>query len=257
MIDARAGTPIQAWLESTAQGHLLGTEYGHLPGDREPAWLLRDAGLRARAIESTLELAANERCARDVGAALAAAAPDAAARVEVASQVLDETRHLEVMERRLEELGAGADRVAAGARDPLCASLRRASRVLLDAIERRDFAAGLFGLNVLYAPVALQLLEHVHAAQAGLNPKFERTLAGVIADERRHVRSGEERVRTLLRHDPGAQQRLEGIARGLVPCLLAVAAQQSVVMLERAALVEAIALRLGHLGLRATAWEES
>ena len=47
--------------------------------------------------------------------------------------------------------------------------------------------AGVVGQNIVLEGMAFNVFEMMYAGNESLNPKFAHTLAGTIADERRHV----------------------------------------------------------------------
>lgn len=217
---------VQHWLESAAQGHLLGTEHGHHAGEREPDWLLADGTLRARAIETTVQLVVAERCALAASAALVGAAPDEASARYFATQTLDEARHAEVFRQRLLDLGVARDGVEDAVRDAAHPSLLRFADALLERADRKDFLATLVGANLLLDGMAFHVFELLHARHDAPNPKFAHTLAGAIADERRHLRFGESRIATLLRADPARRADVERLQRELSYWVLAALAEE-------------------------------
>lgn len=221
MADDVSRSSVQYWLENAAQGYLLGREYGHLAGQSEPAWLLASPPLRARAIRVTAQLVAAERCSLAVSSGLVRIAPDEDARRFLATQVIDEARHVEVFTQRLLDLGVDrmhVDESVAAETSPSLASFLDA---LLEALDRRDFFASIVGHNVLLEGATVAIFELVHAAQVERNPKFAHTLAGGLSDERRHARFGESHVTTHLRREPALRGRAERVQRDLTHWLLA------------------------------------
>ncbi len=105
MTDFLKGYDIQYWLESAPQGYLMDTEYGHGIGEREPELLIEDDVLREQAIDLTVQLVAGERCALAASSGLINAAPDEGSKRFLATQTLDEARHVEIFTHRLLDLG--------------------------------------------------------------------------------------------------------------------------------------------------------
>lgn len=200
---------IQQWLESCPQGYLQGTEYGHAPGACEPERVMSNETLRQRQIRTTVQLLAGERCALAASAGLLSAAPDEASRLFLATQVLDEARHVEIFTRRLLDLGTAPEALETTVRELVSPSLLKFAEVLLEQVDRRDFVAGVVGQNIVLEGMAFTVFEMLHALAAPANPKFAETLAGTIADERRHVGFGENRIGELLRSDPARKPHIE------------------------------------------------
>lgn len=226
MADFLSGFSVQHWLESAPQGYLLGTESGHHAGEQEPRWLLDDPTLRERAIASTVQLVVGERCARAVSAGLVNAAPDEATSRYFATQALDEARHAEVFEQRLLDLAVAQGAVEDVIRDAANPNLLRLTEALLERVDRRDYVAALVGQNLILDGMALHVFELIHARHEGPNPKFAHTLAGTIADERRHVGLGEALIAGVLRRDPARRSDVERLQRDLSYWVLASLADQ-------------------------------
>ena len=54
MSDFLSAYSIQNWLESCPQGYLINTEFGHLPGEREPELMLTNELLHEEALRATV-----------------------------------------------------------------------------------------------------------------------------------------------------------------------------------------------------------
>ena len=105
MADFLSAYSIQSWLESCPQGYLEQTEYGHAHDEKEPEILLENEVLREENIKATVQLVVGERCALSASSGLINAAPDEASKRFLATQTLDEARHVEVFTHRLFDLG--------------------------------------------------------------------------------------------------------------------------------------------------------
>jgi hypothetical protein len=73
--------------------------------------------------------------------------------------------------------------------------------VLLEKVDKKDFVAGVVGQNIVLEGLAFSVFEMQYAVNKTINPKFAHTLAGTIADERRHVGFGENRSGSLIKED--------------------------------------------------------
>ena len=67
--------------------------------------MLEDPLLREQAIRTTVQLVVGERCALAASSGLVNAAPDEASKRFLATQTLDEARHVEIFTQRLYDLG--------------------------------------------------------------------------------------------------------------------------------------------------------
>jgi rubrerythrin len=216
-----SGYSVQQWLESAPQGYLIDTEFGHPKGEREPDLLLNDKLLSQQAIRTTVQLVVGERCALAASSGLINAAPDEGSKRFLATQTLDEARHVEIFTQRLYELGvaeADLESVIEAHANP---NLVKFAEVLLEKVDKKDFVAGVVGQNIVLEGMAFNVFEMLKAANDELNPKFAHTLSGTIADERRHVGFGENRIGSLIRESPERKPEIERMQREMSYYMLA------------------------------------
>ncbi len=212
---------VQHWLESAPQGYLEGTEYGHGPDEREPGLLLEDDLLREQAIRTTVQLVVGERCALSASSGLINAAPDEASKRFLATQTLDEARHVEVFTERLYDLGVKKADLESTIQAFANPNLVKFAEVLLEKVDRKDFVAGVVGQNIVLEGMAFSVFELMHAGNQKINPKFAHTLSGTIADERRHVGFGEGRIGSLIRESPEKRPEIERMQKEMSYHMLA------------------------------------
>ncbi|MDH3213254.1 MAG: ferritin-like domain-containing protein [Myxococcales bacterium] len=221
MADFLSAYSVQQWLESAPQGYLKETEFGHAPGEREPDLLLSDKVLNEQAIRTTVQLVVGERCALAASSGLINAAPDDGSKRFLATQTLDEARHVEIFTQRLYELGvsqAELENVLEAHANP---NLVKFAEVLLEKVDKKDFVAGVVGQNIVLEGMAFNVFEMLKAANDELNPKFAHTLSGTIADERRHVGFGENRIGSLIRENPERKPDVERLQKEMSYYMLA------------------------------------
>ena len=197
---------VQHWRDSTAR-YLDGTTFGYEPS-RPP--LTAD---ELRAYPSTTYHAivgaiaaglAGERIAFECSAALCAHAPDDGARMFLATQVIDEARHVEVFTKRLESLGRkDVDDTLRRYVNPRMFRFHDDMRARV--VERRDFVGGVVGQNLALEGLALGFFEFNAALLQDVDPGTSRILETVLLDERRHVGFGLVRLRELCDADPSAR----------------------------------------------------
>jgi len=221
MADFLKAYSIQNWLESCPQGYLLDTEYGHAPGEKEPSAVLDDPFMRDQAISLTVQLVAGERCALAASSGLINAAPDMPSKRFLATQTLDEARHVEIFTQRLVDLGVASKDVDATVAEYANPNLVRFAEILLEKVDKGDFVAGVVGQNIVLEGMAFSVFEMLHAGLQGLNPKFAHTLSGTIADERRHVGFGENRIGSLIREYPEKKAEVEQMQKDMSYFMLA------------------------------------
>ena len=143
-------------------------------------------------------------------------APIHNARIFMATQVVDEARHLEVFLNRLAELGV-ADTDAEIARRATPSIVDFKAR-LLALVDVGDWEAAVLAQNVILETMEFTVFRH-HAQTA--DPVTRQVLTGVIADERRHLGFGENDLgRRLLGHDE-TRERLAGTRAELDGLVLA------------------------------------
>jgi len=225
MADGLAAYSIQNWLESCPQGYLEGTEYGHAPGAGEPALLTDHPVLREDAIRTTVQLVVGERCALSASSGLINAAPDEASRRFLATQTLDEARHVEIFTHRLYDLGVKKADLESTIRTYANPHLVKFAEILLEKVDKKDFVSGVVGQNIVLEGMAFSVFEMMHALNQELNPKFAQTLSGTIADERRHVGFGENRIGSLIREHPEKRPEVERLQRDMSYFMLATFAE--------------------------------
>ncbi|MCW5738116.1 MAG: ferritin-like domain-containing protein [Enhydrobacter sp.] len=221
MTDSRTAYSIQYWLESCPQGYLKGTEFGHDRGAKEPDFLLANPLLREEAIGTTVQLVVGERAALAASSGLINAVPDAASRTFLATQTLDEARHVEIFTQRLFDLGVKHDELESTIDRFANPHLVRFAEILLEKVDRRDFIASVVGQNIVLEGLAFSTFEMMQTANRDTNPKFSKTLSGTIADERRHVGFGENRIGSLVRQHPERKPEIERMQKEMAYHMLA------------------------------------
>jgi 1,2-phenylacetyl-CoA epoxidase catalytic subunit len=225
MADFLSAYSIQNWLESCPQGYLVNTHFGHGADEKEPELLLSNELLRQDAIRTTVQLIVGERCALAASSGLINAAPDEASKRFLATQTLDEARHVEVFTHRLYDLGVKKTDLESTIQHFANPHLVQFASVLLEKVDKKDFIAGVVGQNVILEGMAFSVFEMMQALSNGLNPKFAHTLSGTIADERRHVGFGENRIGSLIKEHPEKKAEIERMQREMSYFMLATFAE--------------------------------
>lgn len=221
MSDFLSAYSIQNWLESCPQGYLEGTEYGHQSDEKEPEFLLDNTVLLEDAIRTTVQLVVGERCALAASSGLINSAPDFASKRFLATQTLDEARHVEIFTQRLYDLGIKKGELENTIDHYGNGHLVDFAEVLLEKVDKGDFVAGVVGQNIVLEGMAFSVFEMLHASTATMNPKFAHTLSGTIADERRHVGFGENRIGSLIRQYPERKPDIEKMQKAMSHHMLA------------------------------------
>jgi hypothetical protein len=221
MSDFLAAYSIQSWLESCPQGYLEGTEWGHQPGEQELPLLLDNRVLRDDAIRTTVQLVVGERCALAASSGLINAAPDEGSKRFLATQTLDEARHVEIFTHRLIDLGVKKGELESVVEAYANPNLVKFAHILLEKVDQKDFIAGVVGQNIVLEGMAFSVFEMMQAMNQETNPKFAHTLSGTIADERRHVGFGENRIGSLIKAHPEKKPEVEKMQKDMSFFMLA------------------------------------
>jgi 1,2-phenylacetyl-CoA epoxidase catalytic subunit len=213
MTDFLSAYTIQRWLELCPQGYLADTVDGHGPDEAEPDILLTDDDMRTDAIRTTVQLVAGERAALAASSGLINSAPDLGSKTFLATQTLDEARHVEIFTQRLYDLGVKPADLESTIDHFANPHLVKFAGVLLEKVNAGDFIAGVVGQNIVLEGMAFSVFEMIEAGSRELNPKFAHTLRGTIADERRHVGFGENTIGALIRQHPEKKSEIEDMQR--------------------------------------------
>lgn len=195
------------------EGYLSDTRYGRRPDTQEVP--LSEAE-RDRLVTVLCHYCVGETAALEGASGLVSIAPNRLSKVFLATQVVDEGRHLEVLLHRLSELGVA---------EPEQEIERRASRSLLafrrrllELVAGRDWEAAIFAQNVILEALEFTVFQR-HAATA--DPVTRELLLGIVKDERRHIGFGENELGRRLRATPTTRTRLEALRRELDALVLA------------------------------------
>ncbi|MBW2232055.1 MAG: ferritin-like domain-containing protein, partial [Deltaproteobacteria bacterium] len=175
MSDFLSAYSIQHWLESCPQGYLENTQYGHPSSESEPELVLQDPLINEQAITLTVQLVAGERCALAASSALINLAPDEPSKLFLATQTLDEARHVEIFKRRLFDLGVKQSEVEDVIARHANPNLVKFAEILLEKIDKGDFVAGVVGQNIVLEGMAFNVFEMLYSAMKTANPKFAHT----------------------------------------------------------------------------------
>jgi len=226
MADFLSAYSIQNWLESCPQGYLKDTEFGHGIGEKEAEVIRDNPTLLEDSIRTTVQLVVGERCALAASSGLINAAPDYPSKRFLATQTLDEARHVEIFTERLYDLGVKPSELQATIDQYAEPNLVKFAEVLLEKVDKKDFTAGVVGQNIVLEGMAFTVFEMMETTNRSLNPKFAHTLSGTIADERRHVGFGENRIGALIREHPEKKAEVEQMQRDMSYFMLATFADQ-------------------------------
>ncbi len=199
------------WFEAVS-GYLEEEPFGH---DPELVEAPMDDADREGLITTLCNYCVGESAALEASSGLIRLAPNHHSRVFLATQVVDEARHLEVFMRRLEDLGVDDPE----AEIPIRANqgLEDFRTRLLELVDRGDWEAAVFAQNVLLESME-DTVFRFHEQTA--DEITRQVLVGVVADERRHLGFGEHDLGRRLVHDPDGRRRLAAVRAELDPLVL-------------------------------------
>lgn len=199
------------WFQAV-DGYLTGRPYGRPEGlaDDLPA----AAGVD-RLVTTLCNYCVAETIALDGASGMVGLAPNRHAKIFLATQVVDEARHLEVFLNRLHDLGVAEpeQEIRRRADD----NLQEFRDRLLGYVRQGDWDAALFAQNVV-----LETMEYTvfRSHAAGADAVTRAVLEGVIKDERRHLGFGENDLGRRLVDNPATRERLTEVRRDLDPLVL-------------------------------------
>jgi 1,2-phenylacetyl-CoA epoxidase catalytic subunit len=195
------------------QGYLEGRPYGRHADLPEPAW--SDAE-RERLITVLCQYGLGEMLALEGASGLIRVAPNRPSKVFLATQTVDEGRHLEVLTHRLGELGVADPEAEIERR--ASPELRRFRERLLGFVGSGDWEAALFAQNVILESAEFAVF-YRHALSA--DPITREVLLGIIKDERRHLGFGENELGRRIARAAPLRARLREVRAALDPLVLA------------------------------------
>jgi len=203
----------QFWFDSV-EGYLSERPYGRA---ETTADIELDDDRRERLITTLCNYCVGEAAALEGASGLVQLAPDHNSKIFMATQVVDEARHLEVFLHRLRELGVtNPDLEIERRAQPALVDFKGA---LLELVAHGDWQAAVFAQNVILETMEYTVFR-LHRANA--DPVTAEVLGGVISDERRHAGFGESDLGRSLSIDPSGRVRLGQVKQQLDTMVLGV-----------------------------------
>lgn len=196
------------------EGYLVDRPYGRSPDTPDPEL---DDTRRDRLITTLCNYCVGETAALEGASGLVRLAPNHHAKVFMATQVVDEARHLEVFLRRLTDLGV-VD-TAAEIQKRANPALLDFKSSLLELVDAGEWDAAVFAQNVILESMEFTVFRS-HAENA--DPVTAEVLQGVISDERRHFGFGENDLGRRMADDPSRRPRLQEVKEQLDRIVLSV-----------------------------------
>jgi len=207
---------IDTWLKSCPQGYLRDTAYGHKPAAKENPFLFEDATTREQALMGLAHFVAGERAALAASSGLINAMPDEASKIFLSTQTLDEGRHVEIFTHRMMDLGLKtAQERESFIEGNVNKNLIKFAEVLLEKVDKKDFVSAITGQNIILEGMAFSVFEFSRMQAQFMDPVGAQVLEGVIADERRHVGFGENRLGKLVKEFPEKRKDIQDTIKGM------------------------------------------
>lgn len=199
------------WFEAV-NGYLEDRPYGY---DLSLVDVDMDSDERERLITTLCNYCVGEKAALEASSGLIRLAPNERSQIFLATQVVDEARHVEVFMRRMESLGVENPEAEIERRaNP---GLQEFRRKLSELVDRGEWEAAIFAQNVLLESMEDTVFRS-HANSA--DPITKQILEGIVADERRHLGFGENHLGMALHGDPQGRDRLALVRKELDPLVL-------------------------------------
>ena len=199
------------WFQAV-EGYLSESPYGHRPTTAAPEIPEPD---RERLITTLCNYCIGETAALEASSGMIGFAPNQRSQIFLATQVVDEARHLEVLLHRLGEIGVTqpAEEIERRANRSLLAFKKR----LMEFVEGKDWEAAVLAQNVILETMEFTVFQ-AHAERT--DPVTREVLEGIVKDERRHMGFGENDLGRRLALTPHLRPRLAEVRKQLDPLVL-------------------------------------
>lgn len=204
---------VNYWLKTCPQDYLMGTEYGHKPDVKENPLLFEDEDIRMQILGGQVQFVSGERVALMASSALVNLLPDHESKAFMATQTLDEARHVEIFRQRMLDLKVKEEDIESTISDMVNPNLIKFGELLAEVIDKKDYIAGIMGQNIILEGLAFSTFEFSLLTARFVDPVGAQVLEGVIKDERRHVGFGENRLRSIAREFPEKRSKLQKLQR--------------------------------------------
>ncbi|MEW6775644.1 MAG: ferritin-like domain-containing protein, partial [Bdellovibrionota bacterium] len=207
---------IDRWLRACPQGYLNETTYGHKAQTKENPFIFEDEITREQVLMGNAHFVAGERAALAASSGLINAMPDEASKIFLSTQTLDEGRHVEIFTHRMMDLGLKtAEEREAFIGSHVNKNLVKFAEVLLEKVDKKDFVSAITGQNIILEGMAFSVFEFSRMQAQFMDPVGAQVLEGVIADERRHVGFGENRLGKLVKQFPEKRKDIQDTIKGM------------------------------------------
>lgn len=190
---------VEYWLHRTAQKNLSGLEWGVAPGVPQVAErVMEDDFLKMAYMLDLGTFVHGEEIALYACSAAINFAPDEKCQSFLATQVLDEARHREVFNRRLDDIGLSKLEKATLLDRCMTPSVRAFHDLVKEQVDKKDFMAATIALNLILEGMAYPVYSYEVKYWSRLDPALSEVIRGAFQDEVQHVAFGEALTRSMV-----------------------------------------------------------
>ena len=162
---------VRRWLETSAKNHLAAA-VGMPAILAPPPELVTNEVLRQETIRYTVQLLVAERCSLAAASGLINATAVVPWKVALATQVLDEARHVEILTDRLVALGVARDALESTVMEHAHPDVLGLSELVLRPVQAGDFLAGVLAHGLVLDEILVATYELLRAYSSVLEPGF-------------------------------------------------------------------------------------
>jgi hypothetical protein len=154
-----------------------------------------------------------ERCSLAAASGLINATVVVPWKLALATQVLDEARHVEVLTDRLLALGVERQALENSVVEHAHPDLLGLSELVLRPVQAGDFLGGVLAHGLVLDEILAATYELLRAFSCVLEPGFAAVIEGILDDERRHTGFVEYLVESMLARQPERKLALDRMQR--------------------------------------------
>jgi len=203
---------VRRWLETSAKTHLAAA--AGMPAVLAPApELVTNEVLRQETIRYTVQLLVAERCSLAAVSGLINTTAVEPWKLALATQVLDEARHVELLTDRLLALGVERDGLESSIVEHAHPDVLGLSELVLRPVQAGDFLAGVLAHGLVLDEILAATYELLLAYTSVLEPDFAAVIQGALDDEKRHAGFVEHLVESLIARQPERKLALDHMQR--------------------------------------------
>jgi hypothetical protein len=199
---------VEYWLKRTAQGSLQDKEWGLPEGVAGLSDRVRDDPLLQMVY--TIDLCTfihGERISLEAVSSAIGFAPSEECAIFLATQALDEARHLEVFTQRLYGIGLDREKKNSLVERFNTKGVKRFHDLIREYLDKKDFLASTIAMNVILEGLAYPIYRYETKYWSRLDPGLSALIAGAFHDEVQHVNFGVALVKSLVGKDAGMRIR--------------------------------------------------